>query len=55
MQTIKADGVVLHVADRGPNEAPTLVFSNTLGADDFRAWGPLLPCRPKGLKENRFV
>lgn len=41
MQFAKINGVVLHYAVRGPEDAPVLVFSNSLGTD-FRIWSGLL-------------
>ncbi len=41
MQFAKINGVLLHYAVRGPEDAPVLVFSNSLGTD-FRIWSGLL-------------
>lgn len=42
MKFTTANGIVLHYALEGPEDAPLLVFSNSLGTD-FRVWAPLLP------------
>lgn len=41
MQFARLNGVVLHHAIEGPEAAPTLVFSNSLGTD-FRIWDRVL-------------
>lgn len=41
MKFAKINGVVLHYAENGPETAPALVFSNSLGTD-FRIWDRLL-------------
>ncbi|HEY1781695.1 MAG TPA: 3-oxoadipate enol-lactonase [Roseiarcus sp.] len=37
MKFVKANGLVVHVSDHGPRDAPPLVFINSLGTD-FRIW-----------------
>ena len=41
MRFARVNEVVLHHAVEGPPDAPTVVFSNSLGTD-FRVWDPLL-------------
>ncbi|SMF77254.1 3-oxoadipate enol-lactonase [Tistlia consotensis] len=41
------------LGDGGPQDAPALVFTNSLGTD-LRVWDPLLPCLPAGLRILRF-
>jgi 3-oxoadipate enol-lactonase len=53
MKATIANGLVLHVDDQGLKNAPTLVFSNSLGTD-LRVWQPLLPFLPKGLRFIRY-
>lgn len=53
MKAIAANGIVLHVADEGPKEAPALVFSNSLGTD-FRIWDRLISLLPKGFRIIRY-
>ncbi len=42
MRFATINGVVLHYADDGPSQAPTVVFLNSLGTD-LRIWDALLP------------
>ena len=53
MKAIKANGIVLHVADDGPNDGPALVFSNSLGTD-FRIWDRVVSRLPDGLRIIRY-
>jgi len=53
MYAIKVDGVALHYRLEGPEGAPVLVFSNSLGTD-FRVWDRLLPHLPNGLRILRY-
>ncbi len=53
MNGIEANGQVLHVEDEGPEDAPVVVFSNSLGTD-FRLWDPLLPHLPADLRLIRY-
>ena len=46
MDAVKANGIVLHVEDRGPRDAPTLVFINSVGTD-FRIWDVVVPQFPE--------
>lgn len=46
MDTVKANGIVLHVEDRGPRDAPALVFINSVGTD-FRIWDAVVPQFPR--------
>lgn len=41
MQAVTIDGTVVHYAVDGPDDAPTLVFANSLGTD-FRIWDRVL-------------
>jgi 3-oxoadipate enol-lactonase len=42
MDAVKANGIVLHIEDRGPRDAPALVFVNSVGTD-FRIWDAVVP------------
>jgi 3-oxoadipate enol-lactonase len=53
MQAIKVGGVTLHWRSDGPEDAPALVFSNSLGTD-FRVWDPLIPHLPLGWRLVRY-
>ncbi|HUF55633.1 MAG TPA: 3-oxoadipate enol-lactonase [Thermohalobaculum sp.] len=53
VQAIRANGVLTHVLDEGPRDAPTLVFSNSLGTD-LRVWEALMPRLPQGLRTIRY-
>lgn len=53
MQAIRANGVLTHVLDQGPRDAPSLVFSNSLGTD-LRVWDPLMGLLPPGLRTIRY-
>lgn len=41
MKVIRVNGVQLHYSDEGPEVAPVIVFSNSLGTD-FRMWDALV-------------
>lgn len=45
MNAVKANGIVLHVEDRGLRDAPALVFINSVGTD-FRIWDAVVPLFP---------
>ena len=47
------NGIVLHHSVEGSPDAPTVVFSNSLGTD-FRVWDPLLACFGEGLRVIRY-
>jgi 3-oxoadipate enol-lactonase len=53
MDSLDLGDVVLHYADTGPRDAPTVVFSNSLGTD-FRLWDAILPYLPEGLRVIRY-
>lgn len=53
MQGISVNGVILNVALDGPEDAPAIVFSNSLGTD-YRVWDPLLPHLPPGWRRIRY-
>lgn len=53
VQALTANGVVLHVEDVGPRDAPAVVFSNSVGTD-FRVWQKLVPLLPDGLRVIRY-
>ena len=53
MKAIMANGIVLHVADQGPEDAPALVFSNSLGSD-FRIWDRVVARMPASLRIIRY-
>ncbi|MGK9167256.1 3-oxoadipate enol-lactonase [Inquilinus limosus] len=46
MDAVKANGIVLHVKDRGPRDAPALVLINSVGTD-FRIWDAVVPQFPE--------
>ena len=53
MPSFQHNGNAIHFADEGPRDGLPMVFSNSLGTD-FRAWEPLLPHLPKGLRIVRY-
>ncbi|MGI9449420.1 MAG: 3-oxoadipate enol-lactonase [Geminicoccaceae bacterium] len=53
MKAITANGIVLHVADQGPEDAHALVFSNSLGSD-FRIWDRVVARLPANLRIIRY-
>ena len=53
MDAVKLGNVTLHYRTQGPEEAPALVFSNSLGTD-FRIWDPLVEHLPPGLRVVRY-
>ncbi|SDD34394.1 3-oxoadipate enol-lactonase [Paracoccus isoporae] len=53
MRIIDANGIGLHVADQGPQDASAVVFANSLGTD-LRLWDALLPHLPDGLRLVRY-
>lgn len=53
MQAVTVDGVTLHVRVEGPEGAPSLVLSNSLGTD-LQVWDPLLPHLPRRLRLIRY-
>ena len=53
MPSFQHNGHALHFADEGPREGVPIVFSNSLGTD-FRAWEPLLPHLPDGMRIIRY-
>ncbi len=53
MPAFHHNGNAIHFADEGPREGLPVVFSNSLGTD-FRAWNPLLPHLPSGLRIIRY-
>ena len=53
MLTAKLNGADVHYRDEGPREAPSLVFSNSLGTD-LRVWDELIPHLPQGLRLVRY-
>jgi len=53
MQAMVVGGVTLHYRDEGPQDAPALAFSNSLGTD-FRIWDRLLPLLPAGWRVIRY-
>lgn len=50
---IHRDGIDLHVQDSGPDEAPALVFSNSLGTD-LTLWDSVVQLLPDGLRIVRY-
>ena len=54
MQVLKLkSGNALHYSDEGPRDGVAVLFSNSLGTD-FRAWDPLLPHLPQGVRVIRY-
>lgn len=53
MPAFQHNGHAIHFADVGPRDGVPIVFSNSLGTD-FRAWEPLLPHLPAGLRVIRY-
>jgi 3-oxoadipate enol-lactonase len=43
----------MHCRIDGPSDAPTVVFSNSLGTD-YRLWDDVLPLLPKGIRTLRY-
>jgi 3-oxoadipate enol-lactonase len=53
MRAVNAHGVMLHVAEQGPQNAPAVLFANSLGTD-LRLWDAVLPLLPDGLRYVRY-
>ena len=53
MQAALVNGLALHYRVDGPDGAPALVFSNSLGTD-FRIWDAVLPRLPETLRVVRY-
>jgi len=53
LQAVAQNGITLHVQIQGPEGAPALVFSNSLGTD-LRVWDKLIPHLPSGLRLIRY-
>ncbi|MFM1863323.1 MAG: hypothetical protein RLZ26_1845 [Pseudomonadota bacterium] len=53
MRAVMVNGLCLHADLRGPEGAPAVVFSNSLGTD-LRLWDELLPHLPAGLRVLRY-
>ena len=53
MDCLDLGDVVLHYADTGPRDAPSVVFANSLGTD-FRLWDGVVPHLPAGLRVIRY-
>ena len=53
MQMADLGDVALHYRVDGPEDAPTVVFANSLGTD-FRLWDDVLPLLPQGLRYVRY-
>ncbi len=53
MRALEANGVTLHVAEQGPQNAPAVLFANSLGTD-LRLWDAVLPLLPEGLRYVRY-
>ena len=53
MKAVRANGVVLHVEEQGPKDAPALVFANSLGTD-LRVWQTVLPLLPDRWRLVRY-
>ena len=53
MQMADLGDVALHYRVDGPNDAPAVVFANSLGTD-FRLWDDVLPLLPQGLRYVRY-
>lgn len=53
MQAVRINGHSVHYRVEGADDAPALVFSNSLGTD-FRIWDDVVPLLPKGLRIVRY-
>ena len=53
MQMADLGDVALHYRVDGPEDAPTVVFANSLGTD-FRLWDDVLALLPQGLRYVRY-
>ena len=53
MKMFDTGDVRLHYRIDGPEDGPTVVFSNSLGTD-MRLWDPILPMLPAGLRIIRY-
>ncbi|MEP5728371.1 MAG: 3-oxoadipate enol-lactonase [Sulfitobacter sp.] len=53
MKIFDTGGAHLHYRIDGPEDGPTVVFSNSLGTD-LRLWDPILPLLPKDLRIIRY-
>ncbi len=53
MKAIRVGEASLHVRAEGPEGAPTVAFSNSLGTD-FRIWDAVIPRLPPGLRVVRY-
>ncbi len=53
MKLFDTGEVRLHYRVDGPDDGPTVVFSNSLGTD-LRLWDPIMPLLPKGLRIIRY-
>jgi 3-oxoadipate enol-lactonase len=53
MQMADLGDVALHYRVDGPDDAPTVVFANSLGTD-FRLWDDVLALLPQGLRYVRY-
>ncbi|MFQ1699055.1 3-oxoadipate enol-lactonase [Loktanella agnita] len=50
---IQNNGIDLHMQVDGPDDAPAVVFSNSLGTT-LHLWDPILPYLPEGLRIIRY-
>ena len=50
---IEVNGINIHYKLEGPENGPTIVFSNSLGTD-MRIWDGVILCLPKNLKILRY-
>lgn len=53
MQIAELADIRIHYDDRGPKDAPTLLFANSLGTD-FRLWDRVIDRLPEGLRLIRY-
>ena len=53
MPEVSRSGVNLHYEVEGPEEGPTVVFSNSLGTS-LHLWDPILPYLPSGVRIVRY-
>ncbi len=53
MKFVRVNGVLLHYVAEGPEDAPVLVFANSLGTD-HRVWSPLLPQLRRSYRIIRY-
>ena len=53
MRFLSCNGIVHHIVLEGPEDGPTIVFSNSLGTD-FRIWDGVVAALPQGVRTLRY-